>query len=68
MKQRVMGLNPLLASQSMTNSVNPAVNVVTLFYQQKLKAVKGEGYRTNSMYWDRYVSANSADQDQTACF
>ena len=23
-------------------------------------------YRTNSMYWDRYVSANSADQDQTA--
>ena len=23
-------------------------------------------YRTNSMYWDREVSANSADQDQTA--
>ena len=23
-------------------------------------------YHTNSMYWDRYVSANSADQDQTA--
>ena len=23
-------------------------------------------YRTNSMYWDRLVSANSADQDQTA--
>ena len=23
-------------------------------------------YRTNSMYWDRQVSANSADQDQTA--
>ena len=23
-------------------------------------------YRTNSMYWDRKVSANSADQDQTA--
>ena len=23
-------------------------------------------YRINSMYWDRYVSANSADQDQTA--
>ena len=22
--------------------------------------------RTNSMYWDRLVSANSADQDQTA--
>ena len=23
-------------------------------------------YRKNSMYWDRLVSANSADQDQTA--
>ena len=23
-------------------------------------------YRTNSMYWDRKASANSADQDQTA--
>ena len=23
-------------------------------------------YRKNSMYWDRQVSANSADQDQTA--
>ena len=23
-------------------------------------------YHTNSMYWDRKVSANSADQDQTA--
>ena len=23
-------------------------------------------YRINSMYWDRQVSANSADQDQTA--
>ena len=25
-----------------------------------------KSYRTNSMYWDRQVSANSADQDQTA--
>ena len=25
-----------------------------------------QSYRINSMYWDRWVSANSADQDQTA--
>ena len=37
-----------------------------LSQQDATKASVTVDYRKNSMYWDRSVSANSADQDQTA--
>ena len=42
---------------------NASTNVVKKVSATALITVH---YRTNSMYWDRLVSANSADQDQTA--
>ena len=40
------------------NQMQKIILVLFLFHSQS--------YRINSMYWDRQVSANSADQDQTA--
>ena len=47
---------------------NTAVGNSSMYFVKVMNAkiMAPLAYRTNSMYWDRYVSANSADQDQTA--
>ena len=39
---------------------------LSFLVKEPISAPDKKRFRTNSMYWDRQVSANSADQDQTA--